>query len=81
MLKNRTDFQDRLPGGEMFILETKGKETEQDKVKRYYLDEWVQAVNEHGGFGKWKAAVVREPGEVRDSLLQKKGNTDKKIKI
>lgn len=79
--KYRPDFLVRLAGGEMFILETKGKETEQDKVKRYYLDEWVQAVNEHGGFGKWKAAVVREPGEVRDILLQKKGNTDKKIKI
>ena len=30
----------------MLILETKGQDTEQDRVKRRYLDEWVQAVNQ-----------------------------------
>ena len=35
----------------MLILETKGQDTEQDRVKRRYLDEWVQAVNQQGGFG------------------------------
>ncbi|SDB53177.1 type III restriction enzyme [Desulfonatronum thiosulfatophilum] len=50
----------------MLVLETKGLETKQDQVKRRYLDEWIQAVNEHGGFGRWRAAVVRKPGEVHD---------------
>jgi hypothetical protein len=25
------------------------------------MDEWVQAVNEHGGFGKWSSDVCLEP--------------------
>lgn len=53
------------------VLETKGQNTDQDRVKHNYLDEWVQAVNEHGGFGRWRWAVAREPGEVRDVVLRK----------
>jgi hypothetical protein len=30
------------------------KRSEQDRVKRRCLDEWVQAANEHGGFGYWR---------------------------
>lgn len=68
--KYRPDFLVRLANGEMLILETKGKEDEQDRVKHRYLDEWVQAVNAHGGFGRWRWAVTRQPGEIRDVLLQ-----------
>jgi len=41
-----------------------------DRVKRRYLDEWVQAVNAHGAFGRWRWKVARYPGEIRDTLLQ-----------
>jgi type III restriction enzyme len=47
-----------------------GQDTEQDKVKRRYLEEWIQAVNAHGGFGQWRSAVVHHPGEIRDALMQ-----------
>jgi type III restriction enzyme len=67
--KYRPDFLIRMRNGDMIVLETKGKETEQDKVKRRYLDEWTQAVNTHGGFGQWHAAVVQNPGEIRDVLM------------
>ncbi len=67
--KYRPDFLVRLAGGEMLLLETKGEESEQDQVKHRYLEEWVQAVNAHGGFGQWKWAVARQPGEIRDVLL------------
>jgi type III restriction enzyme len=67
--KYRPDFLVRLADGTMLILETKGQETEQDKVKQRYLEEWVQAVNTHGGFGCWRCAVVRGVGEVRDVLI------------
>jgi type III restriction enzyme len=60
------DFLVRLIDGTMLILETKGEETEQDKVKQRYLEEWVQAVNTHGGFGRWRCAVVKGVGEVWD---------------
>jgi len=32
------------------------------------LDEWVRAVNEHGGFGKWEWAVSTHPSDVAGVL-------------
>jgi hypothetical protein len=29
-------------------------------VKSRYLEEWTAAVTAHGGFGRWRAAVVRK---------------------
>jgi len=68
--KYRPDFLVRLTNGEMLVLETKGLDTEQDKTKRRYLDEWVQAINAHGGFGRWRCAVAKAPGEIRDILIK-----------
>jgi len=68
--KYRPDFLVRLKSGDMLVLETKGQETEQDKVKRRYLDEWAEAVSGHGGFGRWRCAVAKTPGEIRDILMQ-----------
>ncbi|HOR77591.1 MAG TPA: DEAD/DEAH box helicase family protein [Anaerolineaceae bacterium] len=67
--KYRPDFLVRITNGEMLVLETKGQDTEQDRVKRHYLDEWVEAVNAHGGFGRWRWAVANNPGEIRDILM------------
>ncbi len=67
--KYRLDFLVRLKNGDMLVLETKGQDTEQDRVKRRYLDEWTQAVNAHGGFGRWRWAVTHRPGEIRDVLM------------
>jgi type III restriction enzyme len=66
--KYRPDFIIRLKTGEFLILETKGQETEQDKRKHESLDEWVKAVNAHGGFGRWRRAVSRNPGEIAGIL-------------
>jgi len=68
--KYRPDFLIRLRNGDMLVLETKGRDTEQDRVKRQYLKEWTQAVNAHGGFGRWRWAVAKYPGEIRDVLVQ-----------
>ena len=68
--KYRPDFLVRLKSGDMLILETKGQDTEQDRVKHYYLDEWTKAINAHGAFGRWRWAVAHHPGEIRDILLQ-----------
>lgn len=67
--KYRPDFLVRLVNGDMLVLETKGQDSEQDQVKRRYLDEWTQAVNAHGGFGQWQSDVARTPGEIRDVLM------------
>jgi len=54
----------------MLVLETKGQESDQDKTKRASLDEWVKAVNEHGGFGMWRCAVSRSAGDVAEILYR-----------
>ena len=68
--KYRPDFLLLLTQGEMLVLETKGQTTEQDDVKRRYLEEWVDAVNAHGGFGHWRCAVANALGEIRDILIK-----------
>ena len=68
--KYRPDFLIRLVSGDMLVLEVKGKETEQDKTKRRFLDEWVRAVNSHGGFGRWSCDVSRNPADVREILAR-----------
>ena len=49
---------------------TKGHDTDQDKTKRAFLEIWVKAVNEHGGFGHWRWAVARKPGDVVGILAE-----------
>ena len=68
--KFRPDFLIRLTTGTNFVLETKGQNTAQDQTKRRYLDEWVKAVNEHGGFGKWRAGLCLNPSDL-PTILEK----------
>ena len=62
--KCRPDFIVKLIDDTYLIVEVKGIPTQQDQVKWEYLKEWVQAVNEYGGFGFWKWEVVKEPQEI-----------------
>ncbi len=66
--KYRPDFLVRLMSGDMLVLETKGRDrdSEQNKEKRKALEEWVAAVNDHGGFGRWCCAVAKRPGDIQD---------------
>jgi type III restriction enzyme len=66
--KYRPDFIIRLKTGSFLVLETKGQDSDQDKTKREFLDQWVKAVNEHGGFGQWSWAVAQKPGDVIEIL-------------
>lgn len=66
--KYRPDFLIKLENGNNLIVEVKGVETQQDQVKWGYLAEWVQAVNEYGGFGKWDWGVASEPNEILNLL-------------
>jgi len=66
--KYRPDFLIKLNNNDTLVLETKGQTTEQDQVKLRYLDEWTQAINTHGGFGRWRWAVAQKPGEIQDIL-------------
>ena len=66
--KYRPDFLIRLTSGDMLVLEVKGQDSDRDQTKRQYLDEWVRAVNAHGGFGRWAWDVSKNPGDVQDIL-------------
>ena len=68
--KYRPDFLMRLASGDMLVLETKGQDTDRDRTKRKFLAEWVAAVNQHGGFGRWAWDVSTAPGDIRDILAQ-----------
>lgn len=66
--KYRPDFIIRMKSGESLVLEVKGENTDLDNTKRRFLQEWVRAVNAHGGFGRWACAVSRTPGDIKDIL-------------
>ena len=62
--KFRPDYLIRLTNGVNLVLEVKGQDSAQDQAKRDYLDEWVNAVNAHGGFGIWKWGVCMNPSDL-----------------
>ena len=66
--KYRPDFLIRLTNGLRLVLEVKGENTDQDRTKREFLAEWVEAVNEDGGFGRWVCDVSFSPSDLPDVL-------------
>ena len=60
------DFLMKYANGKMLVLEIKGIDSPQHKAKRDALAEWVNAVNEFGGFGTWSRDVAFKPGEIQD---------------
>ena len=69
------DFLVRLKNNVTLVLEIKGIDDEQNKEKRRYLEEWVDVVNEDGGYGTWTWDVAFHPTEVR-GIINKHCNTE-----
>ncbi len=67
------DFIIKLTNGEVLILEIKGQDNERNKSKRAYLNEWVKAVNNYDGFGKWHSDVSFHPSDI-EGLIKKYGS-------
>jgi type III restriction enzyme len=65
------DFILRLVNGDYMVLETKGVDSQKNKTKREYLNEWINAVNNHGGFGKWHWDVSFHPSDI-EGLVKKR---------
>lgn len=63
------DFLIRLINGNFLVLETKGQDSEENRTKRSFLDQWVKAINEHGGFGRWQWAVSFHPDDLSQIIL------------
>ena len=66
--KYRPDFIIRLKSGINLVLETKGQPDEQSRSKRRALEQWILAVNQHGGFGRWSSDVSYYPEDIKDIL-------------
>lgn len=64
------DFIITLRNGIKLILEVKGVDSQQNLAKRQALDEWIQAVNNNGGFGKWAADVSFSPADIPGILMR-----------
>lgn len=66
--KYRPDYLLKLVNGEYLVLEVKGEDSQENRTKREFLDEWVKAVNSHGGFGLWKWSVSKNPSDLKSIL-------------
>lgn len=64
------DFLVKYTNGKMLALEIKGTDSPQNKAKRDALAEWVDAINEEGGFGQWSWDVAFAPGEINDIVAR-----------
>jgi type III restriction enzyme len=64
------DFLIRLNSGRHLILEVKGENDAQAKAKYAALDEWVKAVNQHGGFGIWKSAISTSTTDIAARIAE-----------
>ncbi len=67
------DFLIRLKNGKNLILEVKGEDSQQNQAKRQALGEWIQAVNNKGGFGTWAADVSFTPSDIPGILKRHNG--------
>jgi len=68
--KYRPDFLVRLTNGTTLVLEVKGRDSQQEKTKREFLNEWVRAVNSQGAFGRWAWDVVLDPALIPEVLAR-----------
>ncbi len=64
------DFLIKLKSNLIVILEIKGRDTEKERTKREYLDEWVKAINEDGRFDEWTWDVAFKQSDVKGILAK-----------
>ncbi len=64
----RPDFLIRLSGDTMLVLEVKGVMRPADSAKHRAMNEWVEAVNEDGRYGRWAFDVSRDPEDLKGIL-------------
>jgi type III restriction enzyme len=62
------NFLIKLANGKMLILEVKGRDNQQNRTKREYLNEWVDAVNSDRRFGKWCWDVSFRTSDIQDII-------------
>jgi type III restriction enzyme len=64
------DFLIKLKNGKTFVLEVKGRDDQQNKIKRQYLAEWIEAINTDGRFGMWEWDVSFRTSDIKDKIAK-----------
>ena len=64
------DFLVKLNNDVTLILETKGIESEQDRIKRRALHDWVKAVNGIKIFGEWRCDISLSSADI-DGIISR----------
>ena len=72
----RPDFLIKLTNAVTLVLEVKGVDSQQNRTKREFLGEWIKAVNNHGGFGRWEHDVSVDPADVSEILAKRCGQVE-----
>lgn len=62
------DFLIKLANGRTLVLEVKGQDSDRNRAKRAAMVEWVQTINQAGGFGQWCFDTVFDPAQTRDVI-------------
>lgn len=72
------DYLIRLVNGIMLVLEIKGQPNDESKDKHAALAQWVEAVNQHGGFGTWRLDEVDSSSGIADVLCKHGGAAEER---
>lgn len=65
------DFLARLENGITVVIEIKGAEEEEARLKQEALDEWIQVVNEDNRYGTWiNCGLIRNNAGLKDAIEQ-----------
>jgi type III restriction enzyme len=64
------DFIIKLKNGKTLVLEVKGRDDQQNKIKRQYLAEWIEAINTDGRFGIWEWDVSFRTSDIKDKIAK-----------
>jgi type III restriction enzyme len=65
------DFIVRLKNGTNLVLEVKGQKSPESDTKHAALKEWIEAVNNHGGFERWSWDVSYRPSDLEGKLRER----------
>jgi len=66
--KYRPDFLIRLRNGTLPVLEVKREQSDEARGMQRFVEEWLDAMHAHGGFGRWAWDVSRETADLAGIL-------------
>jgi type III restriction enzyme len=68
--KYRPDYIVKLKYNKRLVIEVKGQDSEENQAKWAALEEWIKAINYHGGFGQWVWDISWRPKDIVDIIIK-----------